>query len=440
MTRLHSLIVLALLAAVAVLIFGCGSDPAGPGGDPDPDPDPEPNPDGVLLEGDDGDGAVGALVHLPPSPAPDHEIVEGLFTTRLNAMVDPDATVGEINAALDAAGARIVSMHPDDIFLTLKIPAVVDEDEAGLVASGAFVFVMTAHQPDLTPPDVDKLKDMPPYGAQPIHNLRLAKFPAAWTAKDLALTYDEKMIVVVPDYYTADLPHPDIGCQQMLAGWGDPTLLVIDGYHVGNHGYGVCSVIGADFDADGATGTSPAPRNLLEIRSVHVGGLTWPEKLREIHDQLPTDTPFVLNTSLGYNEPNTADQKLRLALDSILWRSLIAGGSHDFLHACSARVAGRAGVQEESRYNSPFTTAHMFDDLTDVINGAGVSERDSLELEVAWTYHVAVNPDFASPLQDVLVVGSSDWGGAGERVLEPRLRGQGRRGISRDELLRDRSL
>jgi len=399
---------------LCALIFGCSSDPAGPSGGPDPDPDPDPNPDGVLLEGESGDDAVDALVELPPSPAPDEEIDAGLLTTRLVAVLNPDATVGQINAALDAAGARIVSMHSDDIFVTLRIPVVADEAEARdvaaqIVAGGAFVFVMPAWQADVSPPPDEGYKELPPSGEGPIDHLTAMRFPAAWNAKGLALDIDVKTIVMVPDYYTDDQPHPEIGCQQFRIGGGNPTGATANGMWVGNHGYAVSSTVGADYDAYGPTGTSPAPRDFLEIRSVQMGGLSWPELLRAIYERLPWGTPFVLNTSIQSTPPFDATYKLQLALDSLYWRSLIAGGSGNFLHATAAGNWGAsAGDDGESRYASPFNTAHMFDDLRDVIAGAGLSEADSLGLDLACTYYETENPDVASVLADVLVVGASD--------------------------------
>ena len=66
---------------------------------------PPPNPAGVLLEGDAASSAVAAVVDLPPSPAAPGEIEDGLLTTRLLALIDPGASVGQVNGNLDAEGA-----------------------------------------------------------------------------------------------------------------------------------------------------------------------------------------------------------------------------------------------------------------------------------------------------------------------------------------------
>jgi len=72
---------------------------------------------GVLLEGVAGMNAIAALRNFtaPENPSP------GLAKPRVEAILSPNAMVGQVNSALTLVGARIVSMQPGNSRLMLEL-------------------------------------------------------------------------------------------------------------------------------------------------------------------------------------------------------------------------------------------------------------------------------------------------------------------------------
>ena len=115
---------------------------------------------GVLLPGLPGENAFSALqpyiagdrqsaVAQQPAAAMNHP-------TPLNATLDMTATVGQVNAALDAVGARIVAMQPGRKTLAIELvplgggsPSTNQQAAASLLASHAFQSVQGPGLPTL---------------------------------------------------------------------------------------------------------------------------------------------------------------------------------------------------------------------------------------------------------------------------------------------------
>ena len=98
------------------------------------------SPQGVLLGGVPGMNAYAALSFLTDQASDPAE------RPRLKAAIDRSATVGQVNAALDAVGARIVSMRPGHGEVALELAdasraASVQAVTQQLVASRAFTAV-----------------------------------------------------------------------------------------------------------------------------------------------------------------------------------------------------------------------------------------------------------------------------------------------------------
>ena len=427
---------------LAALIFGCGSDPAGPGGDPDPDPDPEPNPDGVLLEGDDADEAAEALVELPPSPVDETDVLEDrLLTTRLVAFLDPEATVAEVNQALEAAGARIVSMLPDHLFLTLKIRAGASAAEAEalgdqLVASGAFLMAQPdyAFLPEMPVSAGMGNKDLPPASGQPLEHLKVMRMPAAWNAKGLARYIDTRVAILVPDSYADDEPLEEIDCQDFLETAGITLVAFSDGVCVGNHGYHVCGTIGANYDGTRPTGIHPYPEDQLDLQSFEISLVGFRDLLQDLLKHLPLNTPFVLNTSLGYPAYWLNSHRLEAVQDALAWREMFAPHADSFLHITTAGNGGAdPGLAGDARFNWYTTISHFFGDLREPLRNQGLSEADSAAFWAMWENVTTRTPAAATAMTNTLVVGNSNASGGehsdsgrnsevracGERVYAP---------------------
>ena len=78
---------------------------------------PPPTPKRGLLLGVDEDNAVAKTLLLSPTPVNPSQIkVGGLLSTRLDAVINPAATVAEINTALESVGAKIAYQETPDFF------------------------------------------------------------------------------------------------------------------------------------------------------------------------------------------------------------------------------------------------------------------------------------------------------------------------------------
>jgi len=402
---------IALYVCICLVLAGggCGSDSTGPaegGGGV-----VQGNPDGVLLPGAAGDNALGATYHLPPWRAAESEIEGDFFKTRLEAMISPTATVGEVNGALVDHNARIISMTQANAFMSLKIESVSTPDDARalgdtLVATGAFLAVMPAFglSVDALPKTIregdgpDRV--LPPSGGRLMTYAKKAHMPAAWNARD---AMSSKPIVLVPDSYADLNAHAQLPGQVFTPGGKARQNAK------GNHGFHVCGTLGGLFDGTLPTGAIPAKDDgSVTILSLADKGMPWLELLKEIVDQFPASGRFIMNTSLGYNDPTFSKHpKTKRALHAMYWRTLVSGKNSRFLHATSAGNTGEtAGDGGEAAFNSPFTATRLFDDLRDIVEGETLSEADSIAVEESWQLLVQQGVE-GSP-QNIIVVGSSD--------------------------------
>ena len=212
-------------------------------------------------------------------------------------------------------------------------------------------------------------------------------------------------------------PSPEISAQTFpatstLAGRAE-TGLHPSGRVLGNHGFHVSGILGADYDNDSPTGTSPDPAHLLDIRSIPVGGLSWPRMLSEIARHFPASGQFILNTSLGYNDPAFVDfgyvERFHHALH---WRTLAYRHYDRFFHATSAGNNGTTnGDGGEARSNSPFAIAMMHDDLRDFVDFTAISASEARRVQRSWEFFTTLSPETASRTLNGLVVGNTHTDG-----------------------------
>lgn len=90
--------------------------------DPDTNKPPDAGPVGILLSGADTDPALSGTSNHGPFVVPESEWDGDFVTTRLEAVINPSATVGEVNAALNTVGARLSCMRYNMMFTELAIP------------------------------------------------------------------------------------------------------------------------------------------------------------------------------------------------------------------------------------------------------------------------------------------------------------------------------
>jgi hypothetical protein len=381
-----------------------------------------PNPNGIPLPGNDGANAIDATRYFPPIGAEETDVVNRFLTTRLLAVIDPDATVAEVNAVLEQFDARIVGMTAGNGIVTLRIPRVATEAQAESLATQitkgeAFLFAFPAYTVGVEPYDAGTTEtvkaSLPESGAKSIQHLIVLKMPAAWNAVGLALKNKNPITVLVPDQYANNTPHPEIPSQTFFDGSGlSFPHKENNTYATANHGFMASGILGASFDQTPVTGTSPDPARLLRIISVRLGGLSWREVHQEIARSLPASPEkVVLSTSLGYPAEleglGGIGWKER-ALLALHWRSLIYFRAYRIFHATAAGNEGKyEGDVGEARFGSSFSSAHFFGPVSDMLEGKDISDEEREMFAEHTRDTLERRPGADSALPNVLVVGSS---------------------------------
>ena len=393
------------ILSLLVTCAACGGDPIAP----EPGPGPTPAVGDTLLSGDPAANALASVRGKAPSAAPESDRNGRFLRSRLDAVLRPAATVGEVNGALLAAGARISSSRAGLPFVTLRIAPVADEAAARavgaqLTASGAFLFAEPAFQMDV---DVQIL---PPSGDAGIEHFVAARLPAAWNLKPLA---GVAVPVLLPDRYYTLTPPAELGALSFapgLAGMVDQELK--DGSYPGNHGYHVAGIIAAAHDDSPASGAHPRP-TLLQVGGIPIGGLTMSEGLDEIVARFPPTGSFLLSTSLGFpDEVLTPLGRLQRAWMALKWRILVANDAQRFLHLTAAGNAGSAPPpRNQALWGSQWTVASRIADLHEVLEGDPPPAVLTAAFEVLWQWAVLTTPTATAALPNVLIVGSSGIAG-----------------------------
>ncbi|MEW5796876.1 MAG: S8/S53 family peptidase [Candidatus Zixiibacteriota bacterium] len=385
--------------------------------DPDTNKPPDNGPIGILLSGADIDSALSGTSDHGPFAVPEEEWEGEFVTTRLEAVINPSATVGAVNAALNAVGAKISCMRAGLMFTELVVPALTSVDEAEvlcstLVSSEAFL----SAYPCFDPTSVQDASIQPGLPANLIiDHLAAAKFPAAWNVRERVAALHSPATVLVADHFRSLTPHAEIPAQTFPTQNGSPSLF-IDAFGVakGNHGFQVAGAIGARFDAVGSTGAYADPGGLLRLPCISLSGFgSLPAVIAELSDRLPSSGQFILNTSISYAGGFQMFPKRQRIEHAFFWRFLTATKQSQFLHL---QAAGNEGLSSPSfpnaDYASPFTLSARFDAPLEMLQGTAVSTKDTTDLTTLYSLGIANNPLFGSRTNNLLVVGSSSLSGS----------------------------
>ena len=394
-----------------LLALSCGKSTG-----PDSNKPPDTGPIGILLLGAEGDSALSGTVNHGPFAVPENEWDGDFVTTRLEAVINPSATVGAVNTALNAVGAKISCMRAGLMFTELVVPAMSTADQAKvicstLVASGAFI----SAYPCFDPTNIDDATIFPGFPANGrLTHLEQAKFPAAWNLRDRVAGLHSPVTVVVADKFAQFTTHPEIPAQTFIPAVGVvDTLMDGQGVIPGNHGFAVAGVIGAQYDDIGSTGAYADTTNLLSIPCFSTVGLgSWVAVITEVFMRLPVAGKFILNTSWGYGFDFTVISKRQRIEHALYWRTLVASRQNDFLHTQSSGNNGFfSPAQTNADYNSPFTMTARFDAPLQMLQGTAVSSADTSALTTMYARIVTNGSVYAARLRNVITVGSSDWNG-----------------------------
>jgi len=250
--------------------------------------------EGVLLSGAASALASSAETLRLPTSANRDDIDDGLILTRLGVRITPDATVGQINAALLAVDGGIDSMHPGGLALTIAIPRQPSIEALEAIVARlrsmpgiAFAFAGQESAPLVLPPGNQTIGDQ----------VIPTRFPAAWNAKRLALTdcTTRRVPILVVDGFAPDKP-AGFSAEVPPTSFAVPdTVNTTD-----THGYDVTTTMAAAFNGTAPTGANPFVE-CLDIIGVNVAGLMGYAPIERMLRYFPLRGKFLINHSRGYS-------------------------------------------------------------------------------------------------------------------------------------------
>ncbi len=360
--------------------------------------------------------AVDALLNVGPFMLADTELDGTFANNRLNAVLAADVTIGDLNAALASAGASISTARTASPAITLRVPPMADAEAARtlaaeLEATGAFAAVLPAFvsEPDAIPADASKLA---PTGARLSHER--TRLHAAWNVAD---QINRQIPVMVADCYVELRPHPGISAQSFRidARTGPHARLSERGQLRGNHGFWVSSILGADIGATLSFGTSLRPAEDLEVISVQMCSMTWTDRITVIEDFSLSAPAWVLNASIGYNDPLEAEEtRAERAVYALQWRAALRRmGADRVLIVAAAGNDGDERPAPTTEVTSPFGTQSLVADVRDIVPAAGRARVDAVSASLG------LGADANRVVGHTVMVGSSDDAGARSAFSTP---------------------
>ena len=367
------------------------------------------NPDGVTLSGPGDARAVVATRWMPPSPtAPTNIGSDGLLRDQLEAAINPDATVDQVNDALASIEGAILSMSGGSPFVTLRVPLAADHGEAqaradALLAGDAFTYAAPAY--GASRKRVQGREDPPNDAGESWHTDAMN----LWAGWNLASGVDsnDRTVIITADYYPHETGVPGIGDNLVFFPGGGVPIPTSE--PEANSGYFAAGLIAGEFD-----GVAPgvAPDHAAYIAALHDYGLSWTGTLHGLaHTVASFDTDrLLLFTPLVYydeSEPFDLDPRGDRALHALMWRILRATTpafqSIDIVHV----VPSGEGIGNDplaANYQSPWALAAREGNLLDFAAQGG--EVEAAKVRPLWTVYSPLL-GIATPVPDVVIVGAS---------------------------------
>jgi hypothetical protein len=358
------------------------------------------DPGGVLLAGDPAAPAVSATVDLDVVdgvPASEIEIdADGARWARtlIELGVAPDATVGQVNALLQAVDGRIVSMLGGVLLLLVQIP-----DPGSLAALDALLarlrtdpIVRLATRTGFLAPT--ELPENIPIPSLVLIDHHLAvRGPAAWNTRAALLDPGvAEPLVVVGDLFGGGPPGPDFDVNASHVDYGTSGT--------DRHGYHVLGIIAGTFGGPPTTtglvtGLLPATTRLRAI-DLATAGVVWSLLENRIVQLARLDGGnVVVNTSLGYNCPSPQVEQLvcnpvSASGPAVTWLERlrlgdvgVAGSGLEgrVLHVTAAGNLEFIGGTQDARVASPYASARLLPGLTTFFGGPVPNATNTLVIE-----------------------------------------------------------
>lgn len=337
----------------------------------------DPSP-GRLLKGRRSARATGAVRDVDRLQRhPDAEVSRArggtlVPRTEIALRFAPNATVGQVNGAIQSVGGRIAGSLDGSTHLVVAIP-----DPGGLDALDAVLAGLErrkgVRRADRT--ELAAAQELPPAAGSPPSGARAAelshllamRMPAAWNARAAVQAANRPIVIVADIFGNGTLS------SQVDAAFAQSDLLTglvpIIPQSSRAHGYHVVGTIAANFagsatPAGRVTGVFPSTTRL---KIVDVTGETLDATaVRVLQAVQAQPGRVVVNTSLGHN-PGTTDSYARQEGSDWAFEVLTRGYINRMLHA---GAAGNDGA--EASRNSPWVSATLRTDLRDPIDGSPV--------------------------------------------------------------------
>ena len=257
-----------------------------------------------LLAGNGSDRALAALPSVSPTRAATEDIENGVLLSRISVVLKLDATVADVNAAAQTAGATAFAFaRANSPFLTLTVPrqtnaAALEQLAARLNGLAGIVFADAARlAQQLELPNTGQATAL----VEELDYLLATRFPAAWNARGLAENgcASRKVTVIVPDFYFG---LPGNFLDQMQGSIVSPVLPSepLSTETPNAHGYEVVGVLTAKFDAVLAHGANPLPA-CLRVHIVDAHDIDFFALIDRLVEAIQAETgPVIVSSSFGY--------------------------------------------------------------------------------------------------------------------------------------------
>jgi Subtilase family/RTX calcium-binding nonapeptide repeat (4 copies) len=291
------------------------------------------------------------------------------------------ATVGQVNAALKAAGGRIASALSGSPQLVVAIPdpGTLDALDRVLATLGRMPGVDSAGRALMA-----ETQELPPGFSAPLAPSRAAelshllalRMPAAWNARRAVQLANRPTLIVADVFGNGPLSNQVDATYDQSAPLSGILPLIPPASR--GHGYHVVGIAAANFASNGSaagrvTGVFPARTKLtlLDVFGLDVVG-SGQRVLRAVREQ---SGHVVVNTSIGYT-PSTTDAAARKEGSDWAEEVRSAGYANRLVHAGSA---GNSAILADR--NSPWVAAALRTDLTEIGGSSASPLPNTLAVE-----------------------------------------------------------
>jgi len=272
--------------------------------------DKTPSRDTSRLNGPASSNAQAAVVQITPVAAKRDDIVDDAILTRLDVVLDPDATVEQVNTALDKLGAKIVSSRASSLFLTISVPRQSDFSSLADLAKQltdmpGIAFAIPGQQGSnrIIPGYSDASPSISPNMTN--DHLLNARLTTAWNAGgkllDSCLNNPVSLLIVDKFGSLASLDAAMVdNINREFPNYSLVGSVLDDGQ---THGWDVAAIAAAEFSPSNQTGAMPFS-GCVKLTLLSVSGLTYQQQLDVLDTALRLNggEKTIVNYSLGFKD------------------------------------------------------------------------------------------------------------------------------------------